>query len=256
MTYYNAAGAIAAHNGSSAIGSTNITTGTTANVTPTITDNFATLYIPIVSTTFSGGGLTASTTNVMSTNMSTTSTGTYYVDAIATTTASRAQVNYNNAAGAIAVHTNATAVNASSTNLYSTATRVYIPSATFSGTWSGGVFSTTSTNTNVTVSSTNSFNNGILISYATTATSINYYAKPSKAGYIATATTAVSSSITGGSTSGVYYIQGVTVNKPASGEAKFSLTIPNGASDMITFVFHVDSSGNVVVNDSTDNTFT
>lgn len=42
------------------------------------------------------------------------------------------------------------------------------------------------------------------------------------------------------------YLTGVTIQAPDSGERTFSITVPNG-STTITFVFHVDSNGNVTV---------
>lgn len=63
ITYSNDAGVIAAHTNAAsnlgAIDSSSITQGLT--ITPTVTDNFAPRYIPIVSTTIDGGGLTTNT---------------------------------------------------------------------------------------------------------------------------------------------------------------------------------------------------
>lgn len=60
-----------------------------------------------------------------------------------------------------------------------------------------------------------------------------------------TALSADSSSLT----SQVYSITGVTLEAPSSGTRQFSITVPNGQST-ITFVFTVDSSGNVTVAES------
>lgn len=49
--------------------------------------------------------------------------------------------------------------------------------------------------------------------------------------------------------SGTYYINGVTLTAPASGSISFSITVPNGNSTT-TFIFNVDSNGNVVVSES------
>ena len=142
VTYSNTAGVIASHSGSSAYNGTNTTTGTTTNIIPGITDNFSPIYIPIVTTTFAGGGLTVNTnTNTVSTtpvvtisssgSFLTTGTSTYGVTATqpagtdgtnylkidgagtvstngvvsSSVKVTRAAVNYNNAPGAIAVHT-------------------------------------------------------------------------------------------------------------------------------------------------------
>ena len=63
ITYSNDAGVIAAHSGAAsnlgAIDSSSITEDLT--IIPTVTDNFAPHYIPIVSTTINGGGLTTNT---------------------------------------------------------------------------------------------------------------------------------------------------------------------------------------------------
>lgn len=48
-------------------------------------------------------------------------------------------------------------------------------------------------------------------------------------------------------TNKTYYINGVTLIKPSSGTRSFSITVPDGNST-VTFVFSVDSSGNVIIN--------
>ena len=224
-------------------------------ITPSITDNFATHYMPIVSTTFSGGALTVSSTNAISTNMATTATSSYYIDAVATITATRAQVNYNNAAGAIAAHSGATAINASNSNSSSTATRIYIPKATFSMTHNGGSLSTTAILANIQWEYNDTFNNQLSITNTSIVTMYRDSSHCVTAGYITTGTQVTSLQTSGDSDSQQRYLKGVTLNKPASGEAKFSITVPNGLDDMITFVFHVDPSGNVVVDDSTSDAF-
>ena len=82
ITYSNDAGVIAAHSGAAsnlgAIDSSSITKSLT--ITPTVTDNFAPRYIPIVSTTIDGGGLTTNTnTNEITTapKVEVTSSGTF-----------------------------------------------------------------------------------------------------------------------------------------------------------------------------------
>ena len=59
----------------------------------------------------------------------------------------------------------------------------------------------------------------------------------------------VLASDTANATSTTYYINGVTLEAPVSGTVSFSITVPNGNS-VATFVFTVDSSGNVVVTES------
>lgn len=46
-----------------------------------------------------------------------------------------------------------------------------------------------------------------------------------------------------------YYINGVTIQSPTSGTRQFSVTVPNG-NTTATFVFNVDSTGNVVITES------
>ena len=133
---------------------------------------------------------------------------------------------------------------------------ISVPTATFITTSTNGTLNSTYVASNITTTSTNNFNNDISITYSATATGSTYYISSNTAGYINASTTASSGSIADQSTTATYYIQGVTLNKPASGEAKFSITVPNGESnDMITFVFHADSFGNVVVDDSTEDAF-
>lgn len=48
-------------------------------------------------------------------------------------------------------------------------------------------------------------------------------------------------------TNKTYYINGVTLTKPSSGTRSFSITVPDENST-VTFVFSVDSSGNVIIN--------
>lgn len=138
-TYSNAAGAIAAHSGATALAAHDRSGTKDVNITPSITDSFAPLYIPIVSPTFSGGGLSGSTTTAITvTGMATTtSTTSYYIDAQATGTISRAAVTYTNSAGAIAAHSGTSALGTGSRDAGSSATRVYIPAAAGTVTISG-----------------------------------------------------------------------------------------------------------------------
>ena len=48
---------------------------------------------------------------------------------------------------------------------------------------------------------------------------------------------------------GTKTLTGVTITAPASGSSTFSVTVPNGNSTA-TFVFNVDSSGNVTITES------
>ena len=44
-----------------------------------------------------------------------------------------------------------------------------------------------------------------------------------------------------------YYLTGVTIEAPASGNRTFSVTVPNGGNGTITFNFTVDSDGNTTI---------
>lgn len=117
--------------GTQVVSSSAVSGTKTTTITTTVTDNFPKYYIPIVTPSFNGGTPSIDiSSNTISTNMSTASTGTYYIDASATGTATRAAVTYTNAAGAIAAHNGASAL-AASTSTASTkaATRLYIPTA-------------------------------------------------------------------------------------------------------------------------------
>lgn len=217
-------------------------------------------YTPVITPTFNGGELTVSSTNAITTNMATTSTSSYYIDAVAAITATRAQVNYNNAAGAIAAHSGATAIAVDRSNTSASATRVYIPEATFSTTYTGlNDLSLTATYAaGITYAFTDDYNNNLLVSCTATRGTIRVNVYGNTEGYVVPNTTLYGAGVSTNSFEiGRYcYLRGVTLNKPASGEAKFSITVPNGEdNNMITFVFHVDPSGNVVVDDSTSNAF-
>ncbi len=62
--------------------------------------------------------------------MDTSNSATYYIDAFAATTVTRAITQYSNDAGAITTHTNATVLTEGAIDASSTATRVYVPTAT------------------------------------------------------------------------------------------------------------------------------
>lgn len=110
-----------------------IVSGTTATtITTTVTDNFPKYYIPIVSApTFNGGTPTInlSSNAVTSSNITTATTGTYYITVTATGTATRGAVTYSNTSGVIAAHNGASALSASTSTASSTATTIYIPTA-------------------------------------------------------------------------------------------------------------------------------
>ena len=118
-------------------------TGTAVSNTPSIAAG-TNYYVPIVAPSFEGGAVSgSSSTSITVTGMSTTEAETsYYIDAASTGSASRAAVTYSNAAGAIAKHTNTTALSASTAvDINSNASRIYIPAAGIS--YSGGGLSNT-----------------------------------------------------------------------------------------------------------------
>ena len=118
--------------------------GTAIEGTPTIAAG-TNYYVPIVTPTFSGGQLTGSTSTSITTNMATTTTSDYYIDAAASGNITLSKIKYIVSAGVIAARAaNADAVNVTNgatLDASSTATRVYIPAATC--TVSGGTLSIT-----------------------------------------------------------------------------------------------------------------
>ena len=173
-TYTNSAGAIAAHSGTQAIAAGSTSGGKTTAITPTITDNFAPLYIPIVSNSFSGGGISI-TTNYSKSDLAVTladgsdkNVSNYTVGAKDTTNypyyikvsgstpavsgktkATRAAATYTNSAGAIAAHSGTSIWSASaveptvSVNAASGATYVSLKSAAIAGSSTNATATTT-----------------------------------------------------------------------------------------------------------------
>ena len=113
-------------------------TGTAVSNTPTINEG-STYYVPVVTPSFEGGTVSATiSSNVISTNMTTASTSTYYIDATAAGTYSKSAVTYSNSSGVIAAHSSSVASSAINTTSMAdkAATRIYIPAS--SATMSGG----------------------------------------------------------------------------------------------------------------------
>lgn len=140
ITYSNNAGVISAHSNENS-NYAGLSTGTQTkaiDIIPTITDNFESYYVPIVDISFTGGGVTGSTTTSISTNMSNTTSSPYYIDATATGSAKANTVFYSNDPGVITSHGGATAMSQSSPlNIGSSAQRYYVPEATFNITGGG-----------------------------------------------------------------------------------------------------------------------
>ena len=95
--------------------------------------------------------------------------------------------------------------------------------------------------------------NGVAITVSSSASaSATATATTGTAGFAKTSASLGSATLTGSNTdSSTFYISGVTIVAPSSGEGPrtFSITVPNGNST-VTFLFSVDSSGNVVVTES------
>ena len=95
--------------------------------------------------------------------------------------------------------------------------------------------------------------NGVAITVSSSASaSVTATATTGTAGFAKTSASLGSATLTGSNTdSSTFYISGVTIVAPSSGEdpRTFSITVPNGNSTA-TFLFSVDSSGNVVVTES------
>lgn len=186
VTYTNSAGVIAAHSDSLALNNSSTSTGTAVNVTPSVQDNFSPLYMPIVSPTFGGGGLTKtdySTTPTVSlssgsdTNMTVnlgsknTATYAYYfkvhgkTDKITgNTSVTRGKVTYTNDAGAIQAHSNAQALAESTTSpsvtVNATSADTYVNIKAASASRSGSATATTPTATRTTATVSGAYNVG------------------------------------------------------------------------------------------------
>lgn len=207
-------------------------------------------YVPVVSPSFSGGGLSGSTTNVITvTGMTTSASATsYYIDAKATGTATRAVINYTNSAGVIAAHSSATAITAAGRDMGSNATRVYIPASSYSisAISGGGVSCNIKTATSCTATTTDTYNSGIAIQF-TGSRATATVATTATAGYMP-ASNKTATLAAGSANSSTYYLQSVKLVAPSSGTRKFDIIVPNGnTTDYITFQFTVDASGNVTV---------
>lgn len=127
----------------------------------------------------------------------------------------------------------------------------YVPIKTATPAFDGGAVSGSVTNitgTNVTLSDTN---NGIAVTGAGTATRAAVLYNGAVSGWVtaadnATALAAQSTATT--LTAKTRYITGVNIPVPSGDTPNtFNVTVPNGASDVITFVFKVDKNRNVWV---------
>lgn len=112
----------------------------------------------------------------------------------------------------------------------------------------GGISGTATANaTNASISSSTN-NSGVSIAATASATRAQVTYNGTVAGWVSQSSgaQALAASSATALTGTTYYINGVTLTKPSSGTRTFSITVPNG-STTITFVFNVDTSGNVTV---------
>ena len=118
--------------GDTAIASTTATGTSSTAIVPTVIDNFSKYYMPIVTPTIAGGApsVNISSNTVTSANMTTATTGTYYITMTAKGTGSRGAITYSNSAGAIIAHSSASGLNAATSTEGSKAGTVYVPTAT------------------------------------------------------------------------------------------------------------------------------
>lgn len=103
---------------------------------------------------------------------------------------------------------------------------------------------------NITMSTTDSYTNGVSVTFrgsraATTATTAI-----TTAGYAAANNSFSTATLAADTADSTYYIQGVTLTAPTSGRRCFDITVPNGTNDTTTFHFEVDSNSNVVITDT------
>ena len=136
ITYSNSSGLIAAHTNAEVLAAGNASGTKETEIGVTFTDNFAPRYIPIVTPTFKGGGVTVTATagatpsTAIATGTTTTETN-YYVTATADASGSRAAIQYDGEVkGAISKANNTQALAASgTTNATQKTTRVYLKEA-------------------------------------------------------------------------------------------------------------------------------
>lgn len=98
--------------------------------------------------------------------------------------------------------------------------------------------------------STSTNNSGVSIQtkYTINSVGISYHTTTNgwvnKAANTATGSSTTAKSATNGT---AYYINGVTLTAPSSGTRSFTITVPNGSNDPITFNFTVDANGNTTI---------
>lgn len=128
----------------------------------------------------------------------------------------------------------------------------YVPITTATPAFKGGAVSGTATASSSAASlSTSTNNSGITIAAAASATRAVVQYNTAVNGWVSKAASADAYAASGATalTGTTYYLNGVTLTAPTSGTRSFSITVPNGSSTA-TFVFNVDTSGNVTITES------
>lgn len=146
---------------------------------------------------------------------------------------------YSNSNGHVSAHTD----EPGTTEYY----KIIIASPTFTG---GALSSKTAsaTATNATISdSTNNSGVSIQASGGVTRGAVTYAADAD--GWVSAdqGDTAMAAGSAETWTGTAYYINGVTIESPESGYRTFTITVPNGANDTVTFTFTVDANGNTTI---------
>lgn len=279
LNYSNSAGVIAAHTNTEYGSTANKSGSKTVNITPTVTDSFAPLYIPITSVSFSGGTVTKTNytgkpvitmATGSDTNMANITVGNkdttnypYYFKVKAntaalsgTTTVAATARTYNVGAGAIKAVSGGSAFGALSESPTVTVSAadeksVYVglKKATMTVTGTNTVSPSASVSgSNITLSDTD---NGIKVTATGGGTaSVTAIATTNAAGYAPASTQLGSATLSASSntTTANKYISRVKLVPPSSGTRSFEIEVPNGSTtNFIVFRFTVDTSGNVTV---------
>ena len=111
----------------------------------------------------------------------------------------------------------------------------------------GGVSCSKTASANVTVNTSDSYTNGISVTFTGSRAAATATAAITTEGFAATNASFATGNLAADSAASTYYIQGVTLTKPSSGTRQFDITVPNGSNTTVTFHFSVDSSGNVTI---------
>lgn len=123
-----------------------------------------------------------------------------------------------------------------------------IGNAAGNNTISGGTVSCNrSGSTNITSSTSDTYTNGISLTFTGGRAAATATAAVTTAGYAAINASFATANLAADTATSTYYIQGVTLTTPNSGTRQFDVTVPNGSSTTVTFHFVVDSSGNVTI---------